>query len=176
MELIRKITDEDFGLENKEMINPRIRYGARGIILRETGEIAILNKQVKNEFKLVGGGIDKGEDPQTAFKREVMEETGCEVEIIRTLGTIEEHKSHDNFKQISYVFVAKVIKEGSTLNLTKKEMDEGSKLLWFNVYEALEKIKNCEDNLKESSYENIYHSKFIVLRDQIILEYYLQLL
>ena len=31
-------------------------------------------------------------------------------------------------------------------------------------------IREC---LKESKYENLYHSKFIVLRDKIILEYYL---
>ena len=36
-----------------------------------------------------------------------------------------------------------------------------------------ELIKNSLNNLKESKYENSYHSKFIILRDKYILEYYL---
>ena len=34
-------------LKDKEMNNPRLRYGARGIIENENGEIAVFNKQVK---------------------------------------------------------------------------------------------------------------------------------
>lgn len=30
---------------------------------------------MKNEYKLPGGGIDKGENPEEAFKRETLEET-----------------------------------------------------------------------------------------------------
>ena len=173
MNPIRILKDEDFGLESVEFNNPRIRYGARGIIIREDGKIAIFNKSNKNEYKLPGGGVDKDEDIKEAFKREALEETGCEVEIIKELGTIEEHKSLDNFKQISYLFVGKVLKDNNQLNLTQKEKDEGAKLIWVDKEEGLKLITNCFDNLKESKYENIYHSKFIVLRDRYILEYYI---
>ena len=103
MKCIRVLKDEDFGLESVEFNNPRVKYGARGIIIREDGKIAIFNKSNKNEYKLPGGGVDKGEDIKEDFKREALEETGCEIEIIKELGTIEEHKSLDNFKQISYL-------------------------------------------------------------------------
>lgn len=176
MKCIRVLKDEDFGLESVEFNNPRIRYGARGIIIREDGKIAIFNKSNKNEYKLPGGGVDKGEDIKDAFKREVLEETGCEIEIIDELGTIEEHKSLDNFKQISYLFVGKVLKDNNKLELTQKEKDEGAKLIWVDKEEGLKLITNCFENLKESKYENLYHSKFIVLRDRYILEYYLETL
>lgn len=172
MKQIAIIKDEDFGLKSKEFNNPRIRYGARGIVINGN-LIAVFNKSNKNEYKLPGGGIDEGENPEIAFKREVKEETGCEVEIIKCLGTIEEHKTLDNFKQISYVFVSKVIKDTKVLDLTDKEKDEGAKLLWLDEKEALDKITNCLNELKESNYENLYHSKFIVTRDRLILEYYL---
>ena len=118
MECIKKLIDENIGLTSIEFNNPRIRYGARGIIIEKDGKIALFNKTMKNEYKLPGGGIDKGENPEEAFKREALEETGCEVEIIKCLGTIEEHKSLDNFKQISYIFIAKVINNRNKLNLT----------------------------------------------------------
>ncbi len=173
MNCIKILTDEDFGLNRVDFNNPRIRYGARGIIVRNDGKIAIFNKSNKNEYKLPGGGVDDGENAKDAFKREALEETGCEIDIIDELGTIEEHKSLDNFKQISYVFVGKVIKEHDKLNLTQKEKEEGAKLLWVDKEEGLRLISECISNLKESKYENLYHSKFIVLRDKIILEYYL---
>lgn len=176
MNCIRILKDEDFGLESVEFNNPRVRYGARGIIISEDGKIAIFNKSNKNEYKLPGGGIDAGELPKEAFKREALEETGCEIEIIDELGTIEEHKSLDNFKQTSYIFVAKVINNKHKLILTQKEKDEGAKLLWVNKEEALKLIIDCFENLKESKYENLYHSKFIVLRDKYILEYYINTL
>lgn len=173
MSCIKILKDEDLGLESVEFNNPRVRYGARGIIINDLGKIAIFNKSKKNEYKLPGGGIDENESPEEAFKREALEETGCEIEIMKDLGTIEEHKSLDNFKQTSYIFVAKVIEDKGKLNLTKKEKDEGAKLLWVDDKEALQLVTECFGNLKASQYENLYHSKFIAVRDRYILEYYL---
>ena len=66
------------------MNNSRLRLGARGIAIREDGKIAIFNKSNKNEYKLPGGGLEgEGEEEtEEAFKREVLEEIGCEIEII----------------------------------------------------------------------------------------------
>lgn len=173
MNLICKITDKDIGRQPIEMDNPRLRLGARGIVIREDGKIAIFNKSNKNEYKLPGGGLEGKEKPEEAFKREVLEETGCEVEIIECLGTTEEYKTFDNFKQISYVFVGKVIKDTEQLNVTQKEKEEGAKLLWEIPENGLKLITECFDNLIASKYESVYHTKFIVLRDRNILEYYL---
>lgn len=176
MNLICKIMDKDIGESAIEMNNPRLRIGARGIVIREDGKIAVFNKSNKNEYKLPGGGLEGSEEPMQAFKREVLEETGCEVEIIKTLGTTEEYKSLDNFKQISWVFVGKVIKDRKELNLTQKEKDEGAKLLWETPFNALKLIKNCYNNLIGSKFESVYHTKFIVLRDERILEKYIDTL
>lgn len=173
MELIGIITDKDIGEKEINMVNPKVRFGARGIVIRDDGKIAVFNKANKNEYKLPGGGIEENETPEKAFCREVMEETGCEVEIIETLGTIEEHKSQNNFKQVSYVFVGRVLNDTKELHLTSKEADEGARLIWETPDTALELITKCYDNLTPSSYESIYFSKFIVLRDRKILEKYI---
>lgn len=173
MKCIDIITDENFGVEYKKMTNPRVRYGARGIIIDSDGNVAVFNKQLKNEYKLPGGGIDKGEDAKEAFKREALEETGCNIEIIDTLGTIEEHESIDNFMQVSTVFVGKVIGKKGDLHLTEKEKNEGARLLWTSLDEARKLIKNCINNLNDSKYDNVYHSKFMVTRDYKIIDYYI---
>ncbi len=174
MKLICKITDEDLGENMSEMNEPRMRYGARGIVIRDDGKIAIFNKCNKNEYKLPGGGMEDDEEPEDAFKREVLEETGCIVDIVDELGTTEEYKSKDNFKQISYVFVGKVKEDTKKLNITKKEKDEGAILIWETPKKALELIINCYNNFIASSYDSVYFTKFVVLRDRKILEYYLK--
>ena len=172
--MLIKITDEDIGELSKDMNNPRLRLGARGIVIREDGKIAIFNKSNKNEYKLPGGGIEDDENPEEAFKREVLEETGCKIEIINKLGTTEEYKTLDNFKQISYIFVGKVVEDTKQLNVTQKEKDEGAKLIWETPENALKVITESYDKLVASKYESVYHTRFIVLRDRKILEYYMK--
>ena len=177
--LIGQIRDEDIGEKSKIVETYRQRFGARGIVLRDDGKIAIFNKSLKNEFKLPGGGIDEGEETAEAFKREVFEETGCKIEIIDFLGTIEELKTQDSFKQMSYVYVGKVIEDTKALHVTEQEEKEGAKLLWKKPEKALELIKSCYDKLLPSPCEenltSIYYTKFIVRRDAKILETYLNL-
>ena len=172
-ELICKVLDEDIGEVSIKMDNPRLRIGARGIVAREDGKIAVFNKSNKNEYKLPGGGLEGEEEPEEAFKREVIEETGCKVEIVKKLGITEEYKTLDNFKQISYVFVGKVVEDTNQLNLTQKEKDEGAKLIWETPEKALKLITDSYDQLIPSKYESVYHTKFIVLRDRKILERYI---
>lgn len=176
MNTIVKITDEDFGDKSVEMNNPEVRYGARGIVQRKDGMIAIFNKLNKNEYKLPGGGIDIGESPEQAFLREVLEETGCIVNEMKLIGIAEELKSKQNFKQISYVFISNVKEQTGKLSLTKKEQDEGGQIIWISPKEALERIENSFLFLKESKYENMYHSKFINYRDKKILKFYIDMI
>ena len=173
MNLICKITDEDIGENYIGLDNPELRLASRGIVIREDGKIAIFNKANKNEYKLPGGGIEGDEEPLLAFKREVLEETGCIVDVIKELGTTEEYKSQINFKQISYIFLGKVVEDTHELHITEKEKDEGARLLWVTPQEALELVTNCYDKLVKSDYESVYATKFIVLRDRKILEYYI---
>lgn len=174
MNLLFKLTDKDFGLEPKEMKNFELRTASRGLIFGDDGKIAIQFKTKKNEFKLVGGGMEIGENPETAFKREALEEAGCEIEIISKLGIIEEYRSLNNLKQINNIYLAKVIKNMHELNLDKKEEIEGANLLWLTPKEALSKISDCFDKLKASEFESVYSTRFVVLRDKKILEYYLK--
>ena len=173
MNILFKLIDTDFGLEQTEMKDCGIRNASRGIVMRDDGKIAIQYKINKNEYKLVGGGMEENEDPNIAFKREVLEEAGCEIEIINQLGIIEEYRSLKNLKQISNIFIAKVTKELNKLALTEKEKIEGAKLLWLEPREALQLITDCYDKLITSEVKDVYNTRFAVLRDRKILEYYI---
>ena len=168
------IKDEDVGGKSYVLNKPKTRVSARGIVIRADGKIALFNKTKKNEYKLPGGGVEKRENIENAFKREILEETGCEIKIINKLGIIKEEISKNNFMQTSHVFVAKVIKYSSRLKLTKMEKEEGGRLLWVTVDDALKLVSNCVNKLKSSNYANVYNTKFIVLRDKKILEYYIK--
>lgn len=172
MQEIAIITDDDFNIFKKENNEePEIRTGARGIVFNKEGKIAVFIKKHKNEYKLPGGGVDPNEDVEVAFKRECLEEIGYNIKIITKLGTIIEDKSQENFKQISHIFVAKTISKEER-NLTKQEEDEGAEFTWLSIEEAIEKMTSNLDNLIGSKYDNIYRTKFMVLRDIKILEYY----
>ena len=174
------ITERDLGLDiiegketefySKDNNNMTIRYGARGIVEGKDGKIAVIYKKNKNEYKLPGGGVDKGEDFKEAFKRECVEEIGCIIENVEYLFDIEEDHINDNFKQISKVYISKVKEKLESNNLTEQEKEEGLEYLWLDKKEALEKMKECIKNLKGSKYDNVYRTKFVVGRDIRIME------
>ena len=95
------------------------------------------------------------------------------VEIVKFLGTTEEYKYQENFKQISNIFIGKVVEDTKQFNFTQKEKDEGARLIWVSPEEGLNLITECYEQLEASSYESIYTTKFVVLRDRKILDYYI---
>ena len=172
--LIAIIRNEDIGFENKPFEARDTRYASRAIVKNSKGEIAIFNKRLKNEYKLPGGGIEENEDKIEALKREILEETGCTIEVLQFLGITIEEKSNTNFKQISYIYECKVLENTNTLHLTTKEKEEDSHLLWVTPTKAYNLVKDCFKDLKGSKYDDLYKSLFMVKRDEKILEYYLK--
>ena len=55
----------------------------------------------------------------------------------------------------------------------QEEKEEGARLLWETPQKALELITDCFGKLVKSDYESVYATKFVVLRDRKILEYYI---
>lgn len=171
---IVKITDEDFSISPiSHRKKPIIRLGSRGIVLNNDGEIAVIYKKAKNEYKLPGGGIDGEESSQEAFKRECEEELGCIVNITKELGIATEYKSQENFKQLSFVYEAIKVDELTSNRLTEKEKTEGTECIWLPKLQALEKMKESLKKLKASNYDSVYRTQFMTLRDIRILEYYI---
>jgi 8-oxo-dGTP pyrophosphatase MutT (NUDIX family) len=139
MELIETFSDVD-DIESKEF---RLREAARGIFFDENNLIPILKVKKYNYHKLPGGGVDHGEDIVEGLKRELLEETGCEIKIDKKVGKIIEYRGKYNLKQISYCYLGKILTKGKP-NFTQKETEQGFEITWVELQQAIKLIS--EDN------------------------------
>ncbi len=168
MGLIKVITDRDLGLEEVMMDDPQTRYGARGIVFDKNKNIALFYNSIKNSYKLPGGGMQAEENPEDVFINAVLEEINCEIEVICQMGKIEEWKTRENFKQESFVYIGKIIKKCPKL----LDQNKAYKVIWVPLKQAIKLLSNCLDNLSESQTDSVYRTKFMVIRDLEILNYY----
>lgn len=175
-ELTLVITNEDFGLEHAELGEDcRKRYASRGIVVNpETGKIAVIAKKNIHEYKLPGGGKEADESEEETFSREIMEETGCEVNITKKLGTVIEERAGVNQRQVSSVFVSELIRDTGELNPTEDEIREGLTIEWMTVDDAEVALRESYDTVTGDSEEDVYVAHFVIKRDMKILEAYKQ--
>ena len=80
--VLKTFKDVDFGLEDVEIKEPKRRMIVRGIVVDQSGAVAIFNKRVENDYRLPGGVIKNDESPEDTFLKEIKREIGCEIEII----------------------------------------------------------------------------------------------
>ena len=81
MKCIKVLTDADFGLENKELNNPRIRYGARGIIINKDNKTMYLEhpsgtlKDILLQYRLLYSAIEHYQERLTELENKL--ENSC---------------------------------------------------------------------------------------------------
>ena len=120
-----------------------VRYVSRGILLNEKNEIA-LNKLhgfdsfgSRNYYETPGGGKKDKETIRDALIREMREETGYEVEIIKELGMINDYYNLIHRNNRNYYFLCKIRQfVGKTLEDYENSMIE--KLVWVSIDKAIE--------------------------------------
>lgn len=139
-----------------------VREAARAVVFDADGNVALLYVGRDEYYKLPGGGIDAGESKEEALRRECLEEIGCDVEIVRELGTIIEYRKMFNIKQISYCYAAKVIGEKGEPKYTAHEIERGFKKLWVPYEEALRLMRESKAKSPEGA-------MYIVPRDVAVL-------
>lgn len=149
-ELLKTIKDADTPDENSY----QTREAARAVVFDAQGKVLILAVTAFAYHKLPGGGVESGENLEQTLTREVAEETGCAIDILKKIGTILEYRSAYNLKQISHCYIAEVTEEGPT-NFTDKETDEGFKLTRMTLEEAIHALETDEPQ----NYEGIFIQK-----------------
>lgn len=174
------ILDSDINFDNIALKSKdkKLRMASRGILLYDENPnlIGIFYKENMNEYKLPGGGLELNDQPDIAFKREVLEETGYNIKNEKLIGITTEIKSKLNFIQTSFVFVATKVGEQTQPTMTEKEIAEGGKFLWLDINDAIKKMEASIDKLKAGIEESVYSTTFVVKRDILILKNYLKLI
>ncbi|MFB9279949.1 NUDIX hydrolase [Cohnella cellulosilytica] len=145
-------------------MNEVSRHASRGVLINDDGQVAMMRMAAANLYKLPGGGLEKDEDKEEAFIREIREETGYSAVIIHAIGYIDEHKVKNQFMQRSYCYIAKATSRQGDVALTEDELQLGMLAEWMSLEEATvqlqELLRYCKD----------YSTKFMLLRDLTILE------
>ena len=146
----------------KEASAYRVRQAARAIVFDNDKSVALLHATKYNYYKLPGGGIEEGENPVAALKRECLEEIGCNIEIIGELGTTLEYRKKFELKQTSYCYIANLLGGKGVPQLMPDEMEEGFQTVWLPIEEAIEKVQS-------GSLEK-YQAQFMIPRDTAFLK------
>ena len=96
----------------------------------------MINVQKYGYYKVPGGGVEDGEDLQTAAKREVLEEAGCDCEIIAELGRTETGIPGWELHDVSDGFVARAVGEKKPPHFDDYEAERGFSLEWYDSLDA----------------------------------------
>jgi ADP-ribose pyrophosphatase YjhB (NUDIX family) len=152
-------------------IDPEVKVGAfvvrrcaRTVLANAKGEIAVLWAARVKIHKIVGGGIEDGEDVQVALAREILEEAGAKAETMGEIGVIIEWKNALGVQQISYCFHSKVVGEIGAPEFDEGEIADGYSLEWHPLDRAIK--------LMENDKPTNYNGKYMLERDLTFLREY----
>jgi ADP-ribose pyrophosphatase YjhB (NUDIX family) len=63
-----------------------LRFSVTAFVQDSSGRVLLQRRSDNGFWNMPGGGVELGENLETATKREVLEETGLEVEVVRLIG------------------------------------------------------------------------------------------
>jgi 8-oxo-dGTP pyrophosphatase MutT (NUDIX family) len=133
-----------------------LRNAVRAIILRENNILMVLLGKT-NEYKFPGGGIEENEEIEEALKREVLEETGCNViKIIKKIGIITEYgialeDKNNIFKMISEYYIVNIDNSQIDQKLDNYEKELLFKPCWTEIEIAYKANKKIIDDKHDST-------------------------
>lgn len=103
----------------------------KAVVINPNGQYLVLKKSNKedvnpNTYDLPGGRLNFGEKPEEGVVREVKEETGLDVEIVKVFNTWTFTKN-DNFQLVGIDFICKTSSEEVKIS------DEHDESIWVNI-------------------------------------------
>lgn len=105
------------------------RQIARAIVVDDDGLYYFVRAMRDDEFGAVtlietsGGGVEPGEAPDAAIRRELREELGAEVEILARIGVVSDYYNLIHRHNINHYFLCRALSFGNR-HLTEDELDK----------------------------------------------------
>ncbi len=119
------------------------RPGVYAVLLRGDSLLSTFQADPLPEFQLPGGGIDRGEHPIAALHREVMEETGWRIEVLRRVGAFRRFTYMPEYalwaEKVCTVYLARPVRR------LGPPTEPGHSAVWLPVEEALRLLGNPGD-------------------------------
>lgn len=137
--------------------NYKLNVRAAGIIIHNNK--LLVHKNInKDHYALIGGRVKIGEDSKTTIQREIKEETGKDIEILKSIATIENFFEMKNSKyhEILFVYQVEFINEEDKKIEYSLENIEGKK---YQKYVWLDMDKIDEYNILPVSIKKIIRNK-----------------
>lgn len=100
------------------------------VVLDRVGNVLLIRRSDNNQWQIPGGVVENGEQPTAAALREVYEETGVSVSLMKLSGV------YSNFETgvIAFVFLAKYVQ--GTLRVSEESKD----VVWAAPEEVLKLV------------------------------------
>jgi ADP-ribose pyrophosphatase len=118
-----------------------IGIGCGALIMNDNNETLLLKRtsKTRNEagfWSKPGGGVEFGEKVENAVKREIKEELGVDIELIKFLGFTDSIMQEEKQHWISFNYVAKITC-GELKNLEPEKHED---MRWFKLNELPDKV------------------------------------
>jgi len=163
MKQLVTIRPTDVGAASNPDTSLRERQAARAVMLRQDGGVYLIHMKTRGYYKLPGGGIEEGEDPEAALHRELVEECGTDGTIIQEVGMVEEFREHHGLHQLSYCYLVRQ-KGGHVLpEYEQHEKNDGAELC---IADSLEEAIRLVEEFVPTDDE----CRFMQRRDSVLLK------
>jgi ADP-ribose pyrophosphatase YjhB (NUDIX family) len=91
------------------LITPKFLVGVVGVVINQSKQILLLKHTYRHKYPwgLPGGWLKRGEQPMQALQREIMEETGMTIEVVRPLIV----EGDEDWPRVDLIFLCRVIND-----------------------------------------------------------------
>lgn len=154
--MILEIFEDD--LTQDDLSN--VHYHSSRAIIQDKEKVLLLYSRAGNFYMLPGGRIEENESPEACVVRELLEETGYHIKVVKESVMIQEHYSSSNWN--THFFLCQLSNgQKEAVAWTSEEEALDIKELWLDPYDAIT-LLDQHDTAYPHGY-NIMQREFLAL-------------